>query len=99
MIRNWYLDQIRDGLHVLKTRQKPSCSPKEYTTQSGFSTTRDSPHTHFPPSPRAPIRSSSCGQLNAGGKKSPAPQSSSKYFQTNGNRAGHTDSVRRPWIL
>lgn len=40
--------------------------------QSGFSATRESPHTHFPPSPNAPIRSNSCGQLKAGGKKSPA---------------------------
>lgn len=39
--------------------------------QSGFSATRDSPHVHFPPSPSVPMRSSSCGQLNAGGKKSP----------------------------
>ena len=45
--------------------------PTEYTIQSSFSCSCDSPQTHFPPSPSAPIRSSSCGQENAGKKKSP----------------------------
>jgi hypothetical protein len=39
--------------------------------QSGFAASRDSPHIHLPPSPKEPILSSSCGQLKAGGKKSP----------------------------
>ena len=39
--------------------------------QSGFFATRERPQTHFPPSPKAPRRSTSCGQLNAGVKKSP----------------------------
>jgi len=32
---------------------------------------RERPQTHCPPSPSAPIRSTSCGQLNTAGKKSP----------------------------
>lgn len=42
--------------------------------QSGFCAMRDTPQDHFPPSPKFPTLSSSCGQLNAGGKKSPAAQ-------------------------
>ena len=59
---------------------------------------RDNPHSHLPPSPKAPMRSSSCGQLKAGGKKSPS------QMRVNAREGGkvklwHTCSIRRPWIL
>ena len=65
--------------------------------QSGFCATRESPHVHFPPSPRFPIRSSSCGQLNAGGKKSPEQTLSRPYMHQNTQTL--TNSICRPWVL
>lgn len=56
---------------VSKADDDGSDVPTEYTIQSSFSCSCDSPQIHFPPSPSAPMRSSSCGQENAGRKKSP----------------------------
>lgn len=40
--------------------------------QLSLRATRERPQTHLPPSPSAPMRSISCGQLKAAGKKSQA---------------------------
>lgn len=66
-------------------------------TQSVFSAIRDKPHVHLPPSPNAPNLSSSCGQLKAGGKKS--PRCSRQRYSTKTLTCRLTHGVCRPWLL
>ena len=70
-------------------------------TQSGLSCIRDMPHIHLPPSPSAPNLSSSWGQLNIGGKKSPVSvhPCASAERRLRGCSGALTDCVCRPGIL
>lgn len=78
-------------------------------TQSRFSSSLERPQSHFPPSPRAPMRSCSCGQLKAGGKKSPVntrgtrrcslAQGPSMEGEKINEQMRRTNCVCRPWFL